>query len=163
MIAALTSLVPLPARLMLMAAFAAALMGFGYYKGAVHEEAKFDAYKAEQDKAVQAQVIKGLQTTSDLKSDALILEGVKNAEIKTIAAARDAALSELRSRPERGAISPAIAAACTGVSGAQLASGDAEFLIRYSADAEILASAVKLCEGQYNAVRQRLEVISATK
>jgi hypothetical protein len=160
MITFLTSLVPLPARLMLMAAFAVALMGFGYYKGVTHEEARCEAYKVDQQKAVDAQVAKAGQTTNELKSDALILEGVKNDEIKAINGRLSAALGELRSRPERGAVSASTAAACTGVSGAELAKGDAGFLERYSADAAILASAVKQCEGRYESARQRINAMS---
>jgi hypothetical protein len=154
---ALTSLIPWPWRFLAFAALIAAAMGFGYVKGVEHGDAKLEAYKVAQQKAIDAQVAKAAQTTADLKSDALILEGVKNDEIKAIQSRLAAALADsLRERTARRPDLPTVAASCAGVSGAQLAGGDADFLSRYAADAATIQAALDQCRGQYERARQAL-------
>lgn len=70
-------------------------------------------------------------------------------------------LVELRNRPERratpsGQVS-STSEACAGVSGAELARGDGEFLARYSADAKKVREALRICETQYEQVRVELD------
>lgn len=71
------------------------------------------------------------------------------------------ALHSLRERPDRpepaapgGGVSEA-APACTGQTGPSLARPDAEFLVRYAADAERLSAALNQCEAAYEAARTR--------
>lgn len=79
-------------------------------------------------------------------------------EISSINNKHSALVNSLRERPERRATSdtqmPETAAACTGVSGAELARGDGEFLAGYATDAAKLKSALKQCEIEYNKLRQ---------
>lgn len=79
-------------------------------------------------------------------------------KVSRIAAERDRAVDELRMRPERTVESPTTAATCTGQTGQSLARGDAEFLVRYSADAARLQAAVEQCEAQYESARKALAV-----
>lgn len=71
------------------------------------------------------------------------------------------ALDRLRQRPERR-IAPAPAEVpgtpetCAGVSGAELARGDGEFLAGYSADAAKVREALRTCETRYEQVRTEL-------
>lgn len=62
----LLALVPFPLRVVLLAAFAAALMGFGYVKGLHHEEVKFEAYKTAQQKELLDATTKALAKTKVL-------------------------------------------------------------------------------------------------
>jgi hypothetical protein len=63
-------------------------------------------------------------------------------------------IAGLRIRPERpsGAVSQT-PGSCVGLSGAELARGDGEFLAGYAADAARLEAALKQCEAQYNSLR----------
>lgn len=83
-------------------------------------------------------------------------EREKNREKVRIADKRlSSTLGELRKRPERNDSVDAskmseTSASCAGVSGAELARGDGEFLARYAADAAKVNAALKHCEAQYN-------------
>ena len=81
----------------------------------------------------------------------------ENKDARKTVVARSAALRDsLRKRPDRdyGAKVPENTAPAVGVSGAELARGDGEFLAGYSADAAILAQAVKQCESQYEKIQK---------
>lgn len=70
-------------------------------------------------------------------------------------------LGELRQRPERSIPAapdqvPHPPETCAGVSGAELARGDGEFLAWYAADARKQREALRTCEVQYEAVRAEL-------
>lgn len=143
------SLLTMPERSAALFVLAAALMGFGYVKGIEHEEARFEAYRVAQQKAIDAQVVKANQTMANLKSDAQILEEVKNAEIKAIDGRLAVALGELRNRPERRPDMPQAAASCAGATGADLSRPDAEFLERYDALALKYQAQLKQCAVQY--------------
>lgn len=73
-----------------------------------------------------------------------------------------ATLDRLRNRPERNTPSrsevPNTPSACAGSTGAELAKGDAEFLVRYAADAARLDAALDQCAAQYNALRNNYAV-----
>ena len=85
------------------------------------------------------------------------LQKEHNREIKTIRAEYERTINSLRERPDRSVSNlSGPASTCSGVSGAELAKGDAEFLAGYAADAARLQSAVKQCEAQYNEVRSWL-------
>ena len=158
----LLNLVPLPYRLLALAALAAALMGFGWVKGAEHGEAKLNAYKVAEQKLFDAQVAKAGQTTADLKSDALILEGVKNDEIKAITGRLTAALADgVRLRAARRPVNPNAPAACAGANGAELAGGDAGFLSRFAAAAATQQAELNTCIGNYNAAKTALDRLKA--
>lgn len=79
-------------------------------------------------------------------------------KVSRIAAERDRAVDELRMRSERVIATPTAPPACVGQTGQSLARGDAEFLVRYSADAARLQAAVEQCEAQYESARKALAV-----
>lgn len=76
-------------------------------------------------------------------------------------AERDALLAGLRNRPAARADVPTAPAASTdasvGCTGAQLARPDAEFLVRYAADAAQLHAALSQCTALYDAARAALQ------
>jgi hypothetical protein len=68
----------------------------------------------------------------------------------------DAVIAGLRNRPERPARAggvPAPASTCVAASGAQLARGDAEFLVRFALDAARAQLAAEQCQAAYNSAR----------
>jgi len=78
----------------------------------------------------------------------------KNAQIATTTRRLNNTIAGLRTRSERptGEM-PTTPGACFGLSGAQLARGDGEFLAGYAADAARLEAALEQCEAQYNLLR----------
>ena len=150
------SIVPFPYRILALVVLALSLVGFGWVKGAQHGEAKLDAYKAANDKAVQAQVLKAAQTTADLNSDALILERVKNDQLKAISSRLDRALSELRDRPARRANLPELAASHAGATGPDLSREDAELVSREAARNDAIAAERNQCIAAYAKARESL-------
>lgn len=149
----LTALIPAPYRILALILLALALVGFGWVKGAQHGEARLDAFKAANDKAVQAQFTKAAQTSANLASDALVLEQVKNEQVNAIRGRLDVALGILRERPERGPDVPGAAATCRGASGAELSRPDSEFLEREAARADELRAALGQCQAAYGQAR----------
>lgn len=86
----------------------------------------------------------------------LIVKG-RNDEIEKLAAARDAALAELRNRPRRpspGAANNSSAGqgAAPGCTGSQLYRDDAEFLIGEAARADAIVIELKSCYAQYDSL-----------
>lgn len=79
----------------------------------------------------------------------------KDDEIKVINNKLQSTLSELRQRQERSS-SADTTRDCKGTTGAELSRQDAEFLIRESARADQLRSALELCYRQYDTVREML-------
>jgi hypothetical protein len=152
------ALIPAPYRWLAVALLAAALVAFGFVKGVQYEGSKADARQAAQEKAALQAHLAATQRGLNIMSDALVLEGVKNAQLSDVDRRLNAALGELRKRPDRPAPStnPGDPPACVGATGAQLAAGDAEFLERYAADAARLHVAAKTCEARYEALRLRL-------
>lgn len=80
----------------------------------------------------------------------------KNAQIVATTRRLNNAIAGLRTRPERPTSSqmPSSPSTCFGLSGAELARGDGEFLAGYAADAARLEAALKQCEAQYNSIGQ---------
>jgi hypothetical protein len=151
-------LIPAPYRIIAMLVLAAALVAFGFVKGVQYEGDKADVRQAAQEKAAMQAHLAATQRGLNIMSDALVLEGVKNAQLSVVDRRLDAALGELRKRPDRPAPStnPGDPPACVGASGAQLAGRDAEFLERYAADAARLQIAVETCQARYDSLRTRL-------
>lgn len=80
----------------------------------------------------------------------------KNAQVATVTRRLSNTIAGLRTRPERSTSSqmPTTPGSCFGLSGAELARGDGEFLAGYSADAAKLRAALKQCEAQYDSIGQ---------
>lgn len=80
----------------------------------------------------------------------------KNAQIAATTRRLNNAIAGLRTRPERPTSSqmPSSTISCFGLSGAELARGDGEFLAGYAADAARIEAALKQCEAQYNSIGQ---------
>jgi hypothetical protein len=78
----------------------------------------------------------------------------KDAKITAINRKLNTTLAGLRTRPERpSGEMPQAPSTCFGLSGAELAIRDGEFLAGYAADAARLQAALNQCEAVYNAVR----------
>jgi hypothetical protein len=77
------------------------------------------------------------------------------ARIRTVGDKLADALVSLRNRPERGEQLPGAPADCVASTGAGLASGDAEFLARYAAEAAEQQAELRRCIGAYEAQRTR--------
>jgi hypothetical protein len=75
----LLSLLPFPYRMLALALLAVALVGFGWVKGAHHEEAKFEAYKARQMADAAMELSKRLAQQTDLQRKN---EGIANDLLK---------------------------------------------------------------------------------
>lgn len=160
----LTNLIPAPYRWLAFALVALALVGFGWVKGAQHGERKLDAYKLETEKATVIQAQKVAQVRSDLLSDAIVLEGVKDEQIKIIDGKLAAARADgMRLRAERREPSPAITSACKGATGSELSRPDAGFLSEQAARADRLRAALAQCYDQYDKARDALEKLANTK
>lgn len=67
----------------------------------------------------------------------------KDAEIRSVAAARDAGLARVRNRRPR--LPEAARAACEGSTGRELSGGDAEFLVRLAGRADELRAELAAC------------------
>ncbi len=79
----------------------------------------------------------------------------KNAQIAAVNNRYSSAVTRLRIRPERPRSAvPQAPSTCFGLSGAELARGDGEFLAGYAADAARVEAALKQCAAQYNSIGQ---------
>lgn len=142
--------------------------GGGYYKGhssgvkqgQAEVQAQFDQYKTEQEKKYTQTVLKYRDQEQAMQASADAAQERHREQVRTIDKRLSVALGELRNRPERRPTSssqvPGATQTCAGVSGAELARGDGDFLIRYSADAAKLRSALQICETSYEKVRAEL-------
>ena len=155
----------------LIAAAIAVVLAFGggYYKGTssgyatgrAEIQKEFTAYKTEQEKKYTNTVLKYREKEQELQKTAAAEQEKHRDQIRSIDKRLSAALVELRNRPERRASTansavPSAAETCAGVSGAELARGDAEFLTRYASDAAKLREALSTCEARYEQVRTEL-------
>lgn len=135
--------------------------GAGYIKGSAHGKAEVQA-EWDRERAAQAEAYAKAQAAAREKEQALQAEADQLREETSVklkeANDRAASLSNrLRDRKERpatptGSVSGATQS-CSGASGAELARGDGEFLVRYAADAARLQAALDQCVKQYEAVR----------
>lgn len=94
---------------------------------------------------------KAREREAQWQSDVEVLTDVQQTEIRRVAAARDAAVRELRNRPDR--LPEASTAACDGATGAQLSRPDAAFLVGEAARADQLRADLAACEGWVETVR----------
>lgn len=114
---------------------------------AAYGAGRFQQWRADEREAIAARaelVEKARQTEQNLRDDMGVLEDVKNAEIRRVAAQRDAAVRELRNRPER--MPEAARPACAGATGAELSGRDAEFLTGLAARADELRAELGACQ-----------------
>jgi hypothetical protein len=153
--------IPFAYRFAAIALLAAAFGGWCFVKGVDYEQARFEAYRAAQEKAVLVQVNKAATATANLQIGASALEEVSNEKQDAITARLNRALAELRQRPDRVADVPQGSTACVGNTGAQLAGPDAGFLEGYAADAARLRVAVDRCSAQYKQLAGSLEEMRA--
>ena len=137
--------------------------GGGYYKG--HSAGKevvqkeFTDYKTEQEKKYTDTVLRYRSQEQVMQETAASEQEKHREKVRTIDKRLSTALSELRKRPERRTPDTQVsgsAEACVGVSGSELARGDAEFLTRYASDAAKLREALSTCEARYEQVRTEL-------
>lgn len=117
--------------LMVAGALAAAYFGGVHHANERHEFKRLQAVEAAREKEANWQ------------SDVEVLTNVHQAELARVAAARDAAVRELRNRPDR--MPAAATAACAGSTGAELSRPDAEFLAGEAARADSLAADLGTC------------------
>jgi hypothetical protein len=158
----LLALVPWWGRALAIAALAVSLFGYGWIKGAEHGERKLDAFKALNDKAVGAQIIKAAQATADLRIDYEAQQEVFDAKYKRIIATRDANISELRIRAERRTVPAGDTRSCDGANGSELARPDAGFLEGYAADTAIQQEERNRCIAAYGKVKAILDALRKT-
>lgn len=90
----LLNVIPLPGRVLMLIAFATALLGFGWVKGAEHGEAKLDAYKVSQDAATAAAEQKNRQKELDLQRNVIEAQNAAQARTKVLQVAIASARSE---------------------------------------------------------------------
>lgn len=141
--------------------------------GAARIQAQYDVFKGEM-----------IARTTKLLTDAyLVSDGLRKSfadrtqeltrEKTRIARQRDAALAELRTRPERPAVGSgggadvpgdsAGGAASAGCTGAKLYRPDAAFLVREAARAELIRSSLLKCYADFDDARARLAEFTALR
>jgi len=122
----------------------------------IQESHKADLAKIE--KAARDAETKFREQEQRLVNSAAQAQEKRNVEVAAVNRKLNAALGELRTRPERtitapGSKVPGTPTACAGTTGAELARGDAGFLAGYAADAAKLEAELTKCETAYNALR----------
>ena len=153
------SIIPFPYRILALAVFALALVGFGWVKGVHHEELKFGAYKAANDKAVLAQSNKAAQATADLRIDAAAQQEVLDEKLVAIQHRHDAALVVLRERPERRPDNPGNPVAQPAIDGRGLDRESARFPLGEAAAAAIQQAERNACISEYAKVKATLDAM----
>lgn len=133
----------------------------GYATGTAEIQKEFDAYKAAQEKKYTETVLKYREKERALQDAAAAEQEKHRDQVRIVNNRLSAALVGLRNRPERRTPTaesavPGATQTCTGVSGAELARGDGEFLAGYAADAAKQKAALELCAARYEAVRKKL-------
>lgn len=108
---------------------------------------RFQQYKS--DKAEHTQALLKATNEARLKEQewqerTLEIANEKEAELRSIAAERDRFASELRKRPNR--LPEAARPACSGATGAELSSRDAEFLTGLAARADEFRAHLDACQ-----------------
>jgi len=90
----------------------------------------------------------------ELATKATQIRVEKDAKITAITRKLNTTLAGMRTRSERpSGEMPNTSSTCFGLSGAELAVGDGEFLAGYAADAARLEAALEQCKAQYNSLR----------
>ena len=143
----------------LVAVIAAA--GAGYFQGSEHGQAKIQNLWDKEKAAQYAEYAKAQEEArkkeQELQANADRLRQEKDREIKNLNARATALTNSLQHRPTRtseaGSVSDT-SKSCSGASGKELARGDAEFLVRYAAEAARLQADLNQCVRQYEALRK---------
>jgi len=143
----------------LVAVIAAA--GAGYFQGSEHGKASVQAMWDKEKAAQYAEYAKAQEEArkkeQELQANADRLRQEKDREIKNLNARATALTNSLQHRPTRtseaGSVSDS-SKSCSGASGKELARGDAEFLVRYAAEAARLQADLNQCVRQYEALRK---------
>ena len=143
----------------LVAVIAAA--GAGYFQGSEHGQAKIQNLWDKEKAAQYAEYAKAQEEArkkeQELQANADRLRQEKDREIKNLNARATALTNSLQHRPTRtseaGSVSDS-SKSCSGASGKELARGDAEFLVRYAAEAARLQADLNQCIRQYEALRK---------
>jgi len=133
-----------------------------YYKRDEAGQAKVHADWDKEKARLAEEYAKNLQEQREKEREAQVAADKtreqKDREIREANARNAALLNSLRDRPERpkdGGV-PQSTGACSAATGAQLARGDAEFLVGYSSDAKTLAIELQSCVTQYNKIKKIL-------
>lgn len=131
----------------------------GRQSGMSEVQTLWDMEVAQMSQAQAEELMKARQREQALQ--ALIDQQRKahHEEVKRIASEYAADLERLRDRPEERAGSgglPEGSASGVGCTGEGLARGDADFLVRYSADAARTQAALNACVAAYDEVRRRV-------
>lgn len=153
------ALIPAPYRVLALVLLAVALVGFGFVKGVQHEGAKADVRQAAQEKAALQAHLAATQRGLDIMSDALVLEGVKNEQLALVDRRLNAALGELRKRPDRpapGAPPRDTAVAARACAPDELYRADAAVALQLAGAADRLRVAYETCFNRYEQLRSRL-------
>ena len=93
-----------------------------------------------------------------LQAGADKLRQEKDREIREINARATGLLASVQQRPDRAPQASGVSTntgACVGASGAELAKGDAIFLVGYSTDVAKLQAALDQCVSQYESIKKR--------
>jgi hypothetical protein len=143
----------------LVAVIAAA--GAGYFQGSEHGKASVQAMWDKEKAAQYAEYAKAQEEArkkeQELQANADRLRQEKDREIRDLNARATALTNSLQHRPTRtseaGSVSDS-SKSCSGVSGKELARGDAEFLVRYASEAARLQADLNQCIRQYEALRK---------
>lgn len=75
-------------------------------------------------------------------------------EVQRVVRERDAAIDRLRQRPER--LPESSRPACQGSTGRELSRQDAEFLVRFAADAEFHRQGAMICYAAYDKIKEAI-------
>jgi hypothetical protein len=119
---------------------------FSYRTGKAIVRGQWDAQRVQDAAAAQAKE-RSWQDTADAK------EKAKDDQIRTINRRLNAALGELRNRPERPAVLPENSGACRSGTGAGLYRSDGEFLAGEAARAASIAAERDACHALVNELR----------
>lgn len=151
--------------LLIAAALAAAgwaIHRFGLAAGRAEIQAKWDQQRITDAAATVQAAIQARAREQALQSTADKIRQEKTREIRTLLAARDAALRELRDRDERPAVGgdaaadadPAGAGPAASCTGAELFRQDAAFLVWEAARADEVRAHLSECRAAYESARE---------
>lgn len=113
------------------------------------------AIRSQWDQQIAKDVIAARAKEQQLQDQANESEKAKDEQIQTINARLDAALGELRKRPQRPAVMPKDSGAGCRTTGAGLYRDDGDFLARLAARADAIAAERDACYRQYQSLQPR--------
>lgn len=141
-------------------ALAAGVAGYvtGRDHGAASVRQEWDRDRAQRAEETSRQQAKAREREQSLQRQADARLKEKDREIAAVAGRAAALADSLRNRPEERALPvPDAAGPVVGCTGAGLARPDADFLVRYAADAARLQAALQQCRAGYQAARDSLD------